>query len=238
MDFMRRLLIADASEEMRETLYIAFQKKYEIALCGDGGTALKLLMSFQPDVLILDLLLPVMDGITVLREIGDNRPSVILTTSTCPTDYVELTLIDLGVGYSILKPCSASAIVTHITEMEQRAQASEAHCAGSIARTAGHLQHLGIQTHLDGYQQLRVGIPLFAQDPAQNICKELYVHVATICGNDSGVQVERSMRSAIKSAWMHRDKEVWAGYFPSNPDGAMRCPSNKTFISRLAELLA
>lgn len=235
---MRKLLIVDGSEVQRDALREVFHKTYEVTECADGGTAVELIRSLKPDVLILELSIPVKDGITVLREARDDLPGVILATTVYPVDYVYLTLMELGVGYIMLKPCDVGAIASHIASLEQLAGESAPVSVGAIAEATGHLQTLGVQSHLDGYQQLRVGIPLYAQDPAQNICKELYASVAVICGKDNPKQVERCMRSAIRSAWEQRDNNVWSGYFEQEEDGAVSCPSNKVFIARLAEKMA
>ncbi len=234
---MRKLLIATTSTEQCDALARRFQPQYETFVCTDGASALALLHSEAIDVLILDLVLPQMDGITVLQEAGANVPQTVLMLSALPAEYVQLTLMELGVGYIMMKPCSADAIASHIERMERFRSASDAP-TGMIAQAAEHLRQLGLATHLDGYHQLRVGIPLFAQDPEQHVFKELYANVATICGNDNPTQVEHSMRVAIKGAWNRRDEAIWSEYFQRDQNGSIRCPSNKVFIAKLAERLA
>lgn len=234
---MRKLLIATTSSELIGTLRRRFCKNYEIADCTDGNTAIELLHRIKPDVLILDLALPQADGITVLQRGGKDVPGIVLALSALPVDYVQLTLMELGVGYIMLKPCRADAIASHIERME-RFQLTDDSSSALLEKTGLHLRQLGVSTHLDGYQQLRIGIPLYAQHPEQNVFKELYADVATICGNDNIGQVEHSMRTAIKGAWSNRNDAVWADYFERANDGRIPCPSNKVFIARLAEKLA
>ena len=105
------------------------------------------------------------------------------------------------------------------------------------AQTVVHLHTLGFLTHLDGYQQLCVGIPLFAQNPGIRLTKELYPAIASQTGSPDGRTVEHSIRKAIAAAWARKDPAVWAKYFPPNSDGAIPCPTNKEFICRMAELL-
>ncbi len=231
---MWRLLIAGSSDAQQEALRSIFEKEYEVMVCSDGPSALELLKVHKPEVLILDLSLPMLDGIEVLRKAQDVLPSVILATTSAPTWYVEQMLIELGVGHILRKPCRTDAIISHIAEMRRLIQTKP---QGTNARVAAFLNALGIATHLDGYQQLRVGIPMYAQDPTQNICKELYVNVAAICGKSNANQVERTVRAAIQKAWVTRDDSVWAAYF-AQEDGTVPCPSNKVFIARLAEKLA
>ena len=88
------------------------------------------------------------------------------------------------------------------------------------------------QSGIIGFRFLKIGIPLYAQDPQQRICKELYAGIAGICGAGNWNQVERSIRSAIDAAWQIRS-DAWGKYFP----GAETPPTGKTFISRLAQVL-
>jgi hypothetical protein len=90
---------------------------------------------------------------------------------------------------------------------------------------------------LDGYRYLQVAIPLFAEDPAQRICKELYPAVARLLGVSGNNNIERSIRSAIEDAWVRRDPAVWDTYFPPGMVTREKGPSNKLFIARMAEEL-
>ena len=99
------------------------------------------------------------------------------------------------------------------------------------------LGDLGFASHWDGYRQLCAAIPLFAAHPGQFITKELYPAVARQCNSPSGSCVEHSIRKAIHTAWEHGDRSLWRKYFPPGPRGQVPCPSNKAFISRMAELI-
>ena len=98
-------------------------------------------------------------------------------------------------------------------------------------KTVQLLCKLKIQPHKDGFRQLRLAIPLFAQDSEQSLSKEIYPAIAEQLNFVSSLTVERSIRYAIETAWKRKDLDVWAEYFP-------RCrkpPSNKRFIATLAE---
>ncbi len=95
------------------------------------------------------------------------------------------------------------------------------------------LLELGIPVHLIGYQELRVAVPLFAQNRLQSVTKELYPAVAKQIGGTSCHGIERSIRKAIYDAWGGRNPEIWECYFPNFKD----TPSNKQFIAVLAERL-
>ena len=69
---MRKLLIAEGSEELRQALAQSLDGEFAVQTCADGETARNLLHDFLPDLVVLDLMLPEIDGITLLRcmEIG------------------------------------------------------------------------------------------------------------------------------------------------------------------------
>lgn len=98
-------------------------------------------------------------------------------------------------------------------------------------QTITMLHQLGIPVHRNGYQQLCIAVPRYAQDFAQSLSKELYPFVAAQSGQNNWNSVERTIRDSILDAWNHRDPQVWASYFPQQ----QKAPSNKLFISTLAE---
>ncbi len=231
---MRKLLIAEYSQEQLDALAHSFRKDYTVLTCSDGITAAELLRQERPDTLIIDLDLPMLDGASVLRQSMDVLPSVILATSLTYPPYIDYLVQELHIGFIIRKPCPTCAIARHIAELERLASSGP---VGATARLNRALNELGIETHLEGYEQLRIGIPLFAQDPTQPVFKGLYTNVAAICRKESPTQIERTVRVAIQKAWSNRDDAVWAEYFGPE-SGTVSCPSNKVFIATLAKRLA
>lgn len=231
---MQKLLIADASDIFISSLNDALSDQFHIRSCCDGDSAMDLLQSFQPDILVLNLSLPYKDGVTLLQETAFMPPIVIALTCYI-SHYVAHSLGELGVDYVMISP-SISSLCLRLQDLacsySEQPDTSDPH-----AVVAHHLHLLNIPTHRDGYRQLLAAIPLFAQNPQQFMTKELYPAVARICGCRDGRSVEHSMRKAIQSAWKHRDNAVWRKYFLPGPRGSIPCPSNKAFISRLAELL-
>ena len=85
---MKRLMIADSSTAMISALESALGQQYEIQSCTDGETAKCLLEQFQPDILILNLMLPRKDGLTLLQETAF-RPAIILALTAYLSPYVQ-----------------------------------------------------------------------------------------------------------------------------------------------------
>ena len=227
---MRRLLIAETDPVLCSALVDLLRRSYDITTCADGGTASDLIRKIRPNVMILNLILPVKDGFYILEENQDILPSVILCISDFSNDYMSQTARDLGASYMVVKPCLPRVIVSRLEHLVDHLPV--AHHGDGQSRAAKLLLEFKFNPKVDGFRFLKIGIPLYAQDPQQRICKELYAGIAGICGAGNWNQVERSIRSAIDAAWqLHGD--AWARYFP----GAESPPTGKTFISRLAQVL-
>lgn len=233
---MHKMLIVERSEDLRLALHDAMHHQYQITLCCDGETGLNTLNELKPHILLLDLELPMLDGLELLRQ-TEYLPPVILVLGRFLTGYGAQCLRDLGVGHYLYLSTPIANIARHVAQLVKWRESPDPYAADPQIQTTKHLRALGIPSHRDGYQQLKVCVPLFAQDPAQNMSKELYREVARLCGFDNDKQVERSIRSAIRSAWDVRDEEIWAKYFPPNGLGQTHCPESKEFIARLAEIL-
>lgn len=229
---MYKLLIAEGSEPFADELAAVLQSEFELQTCRDGERALELLLSFQPDVMILDLRLPFKDGLTVLQE-SAHRPRVILAITAYISGYVEKAAMDLGVQYIMNTP-SVNALRVRLMDILANTVLPREDITGQVLV---HLHMLNFPTHLDGYRQLSTGLPLFAKNPDMCLSKELYPVIAETFSLPDPRTVEHSIRKAIKAAWERGDPLVWAKYFPPNADGSVPCPSNKAFFSRLAEML-
>lgn len=227
---MPRLLIAVRSAVFAAALESRFQHEYDIRICTDGCRALEALLQFQPDGLILDLVLPMKDGFCILQE-SAFRPGIILAITDCVTPYVQQTAYDLGIQHMLLMP-TVHAVCT--TFLRMLPQSRKQDITGQVI---AHLQALDIPPVLDGYHQLCVGIPLYAADPGQKLCQNLYPAIAEKLALYDGRNVERSIRTAIHSAWLSKDPAVWAKYFPPDCTGSIPCPSNKQFLTRIVQLL-
>lgn len=232
-----RLLIAEGSEEFRIALADALRGVYHVRQCAEGNEAMALLQSFQPDVMVLDLMLPGLDGITLLQRAVDAgiRPTVLATTRFV-NDYVMDSVDRLAVGYLMVKPCDVRATIERLGDLSSRIRKPQLTRPEPRTHVSNLLLSLGVPTKLRGYSYLREAILLWQRDPGQSITKELYPAVAELCGCAS-VHVERSIRSAITAAWSHREEHLWRMFFPADASGDIPKPSNGTFIARLADCL-
>jgi two-component system response regulator (stage 0 sporulation protein A) len=231
----RRLLIADGTEEFVSALAAALRGVYELRTCRTGTEALELVQTYRPDVMVLDLMLPGLDGISLLQSqpVQELRP-IVLAVSRFASDYMVESIEQLGVGYLMLKPCDIKATVARIGDLTQRITPPAVTPADNKTRITNTLLTLGVPTKLRGYAYLREAVEVMAQRPGLSITKELYPTVGQRC-DASPENVERSIRSAINAAWKNRDEQVWRMYFGTSTSQSLRCPTNAAFISRLAD---
>ena len=229
---MYKLLIADGSDAYADILHDMLQTEFEVLVCRDGETALEQLLEFEPDALIVNLMLPFKDGLTLLQETA-YKPRVILAITPFINQYVQKTAAELGVQFLTYLP-SAHSLRVRLMDLIATTIAPK---EDLNAQTAILLHSLNFPTHLDGYQQLCVGIPIFAKNPNMRLSKELYPIIAERFGLSDARTVEHSIRKAVTSAWIRKEPTIWAKFFPDDIGDDAPCPSNKEFIAHIAEHL-
>ncbi len=232
-----KLMVADCDEGFCSEIAQILQGQYIIKTCSDGIQALELLHALVPDILILDVMLPSLDGITLLQKAAQQglRPSVIVMTSYY-SEYISNAAGHFDVCYMMRKPCCADACAARIEDISKGLLLSSAPKSDSRTQITSVLLQLGLSAKLKGYAYLREGILLFSQDTSQMVTKELYPAIAAKFSS-SRDQVERAIRSAIQNAWKDRDSDIWSRYFTQVEEGSSHCPTNGEFIARLADYL-
>lgn len=224
---MKRILLVMESEEFGRQVCNDLRQDHEVHLCHNTADA-ETMMVLQPDAMVVQIELPGTDGLTFLEQLPC-RPPVILTMAVEYSPYTAQRLYDLGVGYFVRTPCTLTSVTERLRDMIRNQDVFHNDPQSTAAK---HLSSLGIASKDAGGKQLRVGIPLYAQDPNQKLSMELYPAIARICGTSSG-SVEHAIRKAIREAWELREPADWNVYFPRR----RHCPSNKVFISTIAEYL-
>lgn len=236
---IRRILIADGSEDFRLALAEALEETFYVRCCKDGQEALSLLKSYSPDILVLDLFLPGMDGISLLHAATEAGicPAV-LVTGKFFSDYMMDSLVKLGVEYVLTKPCDLRSTIARIHDLTQHIRQPLLTCPDPRNHISTLLITLGIPVNYHGYGYLREAILLMARQRDQGITKELYPAIAKMFGNGLTYKnVERSIRNAIEQAWKERDPNIWQQYFPLISNGQIKKPTNGQFIHALADSL-
>lgn len=117
-----RLLVVDDEPNIRELLATSLRfAGFEVHAAADGGSALRLARDVQPDLLVLDVMLPDMDGFTVtrrLREKGQHMPVLFLTARDDTADKVQG--LTVGGDDYVTKPFSLEEVVARIRAILRR----------------------------------------------------------------------------------------------------------------------
>lgn len=227
-----KILIADQRPLLIKALADQFGKQHEIKIVSSGEKVLPLLKRLKPDLLLLDMELPNMDGLSILRAIRVIGLNVVVLVSTVcvDSDYVMRQLAQFGVKYILPKPCVNAAVVSRVYEMicmvENRPWTAEDE-VNSI------LISLGMKTNLSGYKCVRDALMMLMEDNSRQLTKDVYPEIALRHGGMAS-RIERVIRTSIKSAWKRRDDSMWRMYFDPDRNNEIQCPTNGLFLSRLS----
>jgi two-component system response regulator (stage 0 sporulation protein A) len=156
---------------------------------------------------------------------------MVLAATPILTGYVYSCAQRLGIEYLVRKPCDIDAIASRVKDLSQRLAAPKPKSDPAVSVTE-LLLSLGFSTKHNGYSYLREAVILVSKDPAQSVTKVLYPAIAHRFGCHKE-NVERSIRTALDSAWKKKDPMRWQKFFPN----ADQRPSNAVFISRMTEAL-
>lgn len=122
---MPTVLIAHTSGSFVELLAEQLSSNYQVHICHIGAEAITLIDRLHPDILILYLLLPDTDGITVLHNIS-YMPDVIIALTKLSNEGVLQTAFDAGAQDVILIPATIRYIVSRLEQLTERAPSLEA----------------------------------------------------------------------------------------------------------------
>nr|WP_297175667.1 sporulation transcription factor Spo0A [uncultured Agathobaculum sp.] len=240
-----RVLLADSDSEFCARMAAALENADDMELAGiaeDGAKALAAVGELKPDLLIIDLVLPVMDGIMVLNHLHEqaqNAPTtVVLSAFASPQAGAECTA--LGVEIFLRKPMEAETVCERIRLWKAGKQ--EAETSGEAlaleVRVTDVIHQIGVPAHIKGYQYLREAIMMAVEDmeAVSAITKVLYPSIAKKFRTTSS-RVERAIRHAIEVAWDRGDIETLQSYFGYTVSGVKGKPTNSEFISMIADRL-
>lgn len=246
MDVKWKVLLADAGHEFRELLQAALQETEEfevVAAVEDGTEASRLLQEKEPDLVVMDMVLPGLDGLALLERIGamqEKRPEVIVV-SRFSSERVVAAAMECGVYYYMAKPCALESLLMRMHQAMQRddgADDGEDAALELSAQVTAIIHEIGVPAHIKGYQYLREAIMIAVEDMdvINAVTKVLYPEVARRYGTTPS-RVERAIRHAIEVAWDRGDLETlqkFFGYTVSNTKGK---PTNSEFIAMIADRL-
>ena len=227
-----RILLADRDATFCHMVASALsQRGFAVCSCVDGAALLRLTDEFVPDLIILDLLLPEADGLTVLRSLHERScmPKVLVVTAFV-SDYTAAWLAEHGVGHIMLKPCLTGALAERAAELLSHTEAAD--CSDQqylhdlLAALRLNPMHCGSRYLLDAVCQARLNAGC-----ALRVTKEIYPAIAAR-HHTTASRVERSIRFALHAAWQISDEKRWEICRALGVDPGL-CPSNGKMISAL-----
>lgn len=233
----RKLLIVDGSEDFPLALSQFLQNDYQVRYCMDGKEALALLQSFQPDILFTEIVIPGLDGISLLEAAASQgQHPLVMTFTQFYNEYMIASLTRLNVGYWMIKPCDLHAVSDRIRDLTIVNEEIVRGTKDPQAQATEMLFSLGFVMKHQGFAHLGDAIVMEIQTPGRSVTKDIYPAIAKKY-NCSQATVEHAIRTAIQSAWERRNDAVWQQYFPPDATGTIPRPTNATAITRLAQAL-
>ena len=246
-----KVLIADAGEDFRSILTetISAESDMEVvATASDGLEALTLIGECKPQVLVMDMILPKLDGLGVLQRLAEmNSAPTVVVVSAFYNQQVMASCAELGVSYFIPKPCDLQTLISRIRQSITPVLSTPVAFSAPVQRPTQNLEsvvtdiihEIGVPAHIKGYQYLREAIILTINDMdvINAVTKVLYPAVAKKFATTPS-RVERAIRHAIEVAWDRGDIETlqkFFGYTVSNIKGK---PTNSEFIAMIADCLS
>lgn len=252
-----KVCIVDDNRELVGLLedYISSQADMEVAgIAHNGQECLEMLSVVDPDVLVLDIIMPHLDGLAVLERLRELKkgslPNVIMLTAFGQEDVTKKA-VELGASYFILKPFDMDNLGNHIRQvsgqsspvtrkglstnyrpqMEQKPKNLDASITSII-------HEIGVPAHIKGYLYLREAISMVYNDIELlgSITKVLYPDIAKKY-NTTASRVERAIRHAIEVAWSRGNIDSISSLFGYTVSMSKAKPTNSEFIAMVADKL-
>ncbi len=240
-----KILIADDNYEFGNTLknFLNSDSELEvIGMVGDGEEAYDQIIATKPDVVLLDVIMPHLDGLGVLEKLSKislGKNPIYIMVSAVGQDKITQKAIALGADYYVVKPFDISVLIDRIKEIKNyNPEELKREMAGSRELKSQYIQvskkderenlealvtnmihEVGVPAHIKGYQFLREAIIMVVNNinVINQITKELYPEIAQKYSTTPS-RVERAIRHAIEVAWRKRRcknsrKYIWIYYF-------------------------
>ncbi|SHJ65119.1 sporulation transcription factor Spo0A [Tepidibacter formicigenes] len=256
------IVIADDNKDFCQILKEYLQNENDVEILGiakDGVEALDLVSEKEPDLLILDIIMPHLDGLGVIEKLNSmnikKMPKIIIL-SAVGQDKITQRAINLGADYYIVKPFDFSVFISRIRELVGHKDVSVIEknkpliefktVKNDFVRNNGNIEaeitniihEIGVPAHIKGYLYLREAIKMVIDNVEllSAVTKELYPNIAKQF-NTTPSRVERAIRHAIEVAWSRGKVDTinqLFGYTVHNTKGK---PTNSEFIAMVADKL-
>ena len=245
--------IADDNERILDMLGEIIEQDQDLNLIGkadNGEDIYHLIKEKKPDVVLLDLIMPKMDGLSVMEKVNmdeqiTKRPEFIIVTAVGQERITE-DAFRKGASYYVMKPFHNDMILSRIKDAGngERKNSSESESRNAVSKKQEYnletrmIHEIGIPAHIKGYHYLRDAIIMAVDDMdvLNAITKVLYPTIAKM-HQTTASRVERAIRHAIEVAWSRGKLDTLDelfGYTVSNRKGK---PTNSEFIALIADTI-
>lgn len=251
-----RVLTVDDNVRVLELYEELLKNDSAIELVGraeDGAEAVKKVKDLLPDVVLLDIIMPKLDGIGVLEQIRKDaelkkQPKVIVVTAIGQERVTE-SVFALGASFYIMKPFDGNVILQRIHQVAGNGSFCSPDPAvrqGAELTTGGEknlevdvtdiIHEIGVPAHIKGYQYLRDAIMMSVDDSEMlnSITKVLYPSIAKR-HKTTPSRVERAIRHAIEVAWSRGKTDTIDSLFGYTVNGGKGKPTNSEFVALIAD---
>lgn len=246
--------IVDDNEKMLRLLGKIIESDEELNVVGtarDGEEAYNVIKTKEPDVVLLDIVMPKLDGLGVLDRVNHDKsikkhPTFIMISAIGQEKITE-DAFNLGADYYIMKPFDNDMVINRIKHVKDSGNAeirkvnayekAEEYGERNLEADVTEIIHeIGVPAHIKGYQYLRDAIVMSVNDMdmLNSITKVLYPTIAKKYQTTSS-RVERAIRHAIEVAWSRGKMDTideMFGYTIHNGKGK---PTNSEFIALITD---
>ncbi len=246
-----KLLISNERDEFHREYAKAFENAgFQLSFAPkDGLRLLDKIRQEQPDLVLMDLFMPHLDGIGVIRSLqqakAEKKPLFFVKSSfSSPT--LEHELMNNGVSYFAVEPFQPQDLADRMLQLSGCKNTNESkleennvnHLPSLEIQVTEILHQIGVPAHIKGYQYLRDSIIMAIETPEiiNAVTKQLYPSVAKHYETTSS-RVERAIRHAIEVAWDRGDVDVLNSYFGYTIHNTRGKPTNSEFIAMISDKL-
>lgn len=247
-----KVAIADDNKELVKTMISYFEKHENIEViwtANNGQVCLSMLEQERPDVLLLDIIMPHLDGIGVLetlQETNQMEDMQIMMLTAFGQENVMSQAASLGASYYMLKPFEFERLIGQIFKIAGMSKVNESSIAMQSSGVVSQkdlettitsiIKEVGVPPHIKGYVFLREGIQLVYDDAEllSSVTKVLYPEIAKKF-NTTPSRVERAIRHAIEVAWKRGNFDFISETFGGTEHHLNNKPSNSEFIAVVAD---
>ncbi len=254
-----KVLIVDDNKRIVMILKEALEREQDMNVVGtasDGEEALRQIASLHPDVVLLDLIMPRIDGLGVMERLKKGAPAMspeFVVISAVSQEKVTENAFRLGAAYYILKPFDPRVVVSRVRAVGRQERDGGQEDGHKVINTVYEnknkklstsleaevtdiIHEIGVPAHIKGYQYLRDAIIMSVNDSETlgAITKVLYPTIAKQYKTTSS-RVERAIRHAIEVAWSRGRMETIEELFGYTVNSGKGKPTNSEFIALIAD---